>query len=254
MTQANGRASAAGGEKSRAVRELKRLARPAGEFNAQRYFRGPVDLAFYNVGTQSTRALARTIHAAHRDDWSLADAVAFADAMMVDRYLETKTVGIELLARYRRQFTPRLLDTFKRWLSSGCSSNWATTDAISAYLIGPLLVEHPERADTMRSWSTHRNLWVRRASIVSLIPSIRKGVALDLAYDIANRLHADAADLIQKAVGWALRECGRVDERRLERYLRAHGPRIPRTTLRYAIERFSKARRLALMRATRHGS
>ena len=57
-------------------------------------------------------------------------------------------------------------------------------------------------------------------------------------YAIARRLHADREDLIQKAVGWALREAGKTDMPRLERYLRANGAAIPRTTLRYAIERF----------------
>ena len=66
-------------------------------------------------------------------------------------------------------------------------------------------------------------MWVRRASAVGLIPSVRRGLALDLAYDVAAGLHADQEDLIQKAVGWMLREAGKVDERRLERYLRRNG-------------------------------
>jgi 3-methyladenine DNA glycosylase AlkD len=122
---------------------------------------------------------------------------------------------------------------------------------VCGLLIGPLLVAHPALISRVASWSRHPNLWVRRASAVALLPSVRRGTGLDAAYAVASRLHADSADLIQKAVGWMLREAGKVDERRLERYLRAHGPRIPRTTLRYAIERFPPARRLALLRATR---
>jgi 3-methyladenine DNA glycosylase AlkD len=94
---------------------------------------------------------------------------------------------------------------------------------------------------------------VRRASAVSLLASIRKGAALDEAYDVARVLHADREDLIQKAVGWMLREAGKVDTGRLERYLRANGPSIPRTTVRYAIERFPLAKRRALLNATRSG-
>jgi hypothetical protein len=52
---------------------------------------------------RSTRALARAIHGAHRDDWTFGDAVGFADTLIKDRHLEVKTVGIELLARYRRE-------------------------------------------------------------------------------------------------------------------------------------------------------
>ncbi len=66
-------------------------------------------------------------------------------------------------------------------------------------------------------------------------------------YEIAKRLHPDPNDLIHKAVGWALREAGKIDPARLERYLRANVGVIPRTTFRYAIERFSAARRRALL-------
>ena len=94
-------------EKARVVRELKKLSKPGGTFDASRYFRGAGDLGFYDVGTTAMRALARSIHAEHRHEWSIDDAMAFADALVVDRYLEVKSIGIEVVARYRRDFTPR---------------------------------------------------------------------------------------------------------------------------------------------------
>jgi len=103
----------------------------------------------------------------------------------------------------------------------------------------------------MRVWSRDRNLWVRRASAVGLIALARKGEALDILYGVARQLHADREDLIQKAVGWMLREAGKADERRLENYLRANGPSIPRTTVRYAIERFPEGKRRTLLAITR---
>jgi 3-methyladenine DNA glycosylase AlkD len=63
-------------------------------------------------------------------------------------------------------------------------------------------------------------------------------------------LHADREDLIQKAVGWMLREAGKRNAVRLERYLRSEGPAIPRTTIRYAIERFPATKRRQLLKAT----
>jgi 3-methyladenine DNA glycosylase AlkD len=237
--------------KARVKRELARLARPSGSFDAARYFRGDHGLRFYNVGTPAMRAMARQIYRAQRDRWSVDEAVSFAESVIADPFLETKSVGIEVLARYRRAFTPRLLRVWKRWLAENHSANWATTDAICGVLIGPLLVAHPELAPTLRAWARDRNMWVRRASVVGLIPLARKGVALDVLYDNAQTLHADREDLIQKAVGWALREAGKADAGRLEQYLRANGPAIPRTTVRYAIERFPAATRLALLAATR---
>jgi 3-methyladenine DNA glycosylase AlkD len=241
-----------------ATRALARMARPAGGFDASRYFRGPVDLAFHNVGTAAMRDLARSIHVDHKDDWSIDDAMAFADDLIESRYLEAKSLGIEVVARYRRGFTPRLLVAWKRWLSANHSANWATTDAICGALVGPLLLQHPELCARMRVWARDRNMWVRRASIVGLIPRARRGESLDLVYEIARRLHTNTEDLIQKAVGWTLREAGKTDMARLERYLRANGAAIPRTTLRYAIERFPDGKRRALLAATRkkdqHGS
>jgi 3-methyladenine DNA glycosylase AlkD len=230
-----------------ARRSLKRLARPAGDFDASRYFRGEHSLGFYNTGTKPMRALARAIHLSQRDRWDVGRAMEFADALIVDRYLETKSVGIEVVARYRRDFSPALLARWKRWLSNNHSANWATTDTICGMLIGPLLVKHSELAGRMRAWSTDRNLWVRRASIVGLLPLVRARREIDLVYAIAKRLHHDPNDLIHKAVGWALREAGKVDPKRLEQYLRVNVTVIPRTTFRYAIERFSPARRRQLL-------
>jgi 3-methyladenine DNA glycosylase AlkD len=235
-----------------AKRSLQRMARPAGDFDASRYFRGDTGrLGFYNVGTGPMRALARSIHAAHKDRWSIDDAIAFAEQLIVDRHLEAKGVAVELTARYGRDFTPRLLPVWKRWLADGHSANWATTDAICGYLVGPLLVARPSLATTMRSWARHRSLWVRRASAVALVPSARRGVALGVAYDVARRLHADGNDLIQKAVGWLLREAGKTDTARLQHYLLQHGRAIPRTTVRYAIERMAPRARKALLERTR---
>lgn len=231
------------------------MSRSAGSFDAERYFRGDHGLRFYNTGTGPMRALARSIHAANREQWTVADAMTLADQLIADPYLEMKSIGIEVVARYKRDFTPSLLPRWKRWLARNHSANWATTDAICGLLIGPLLVTYPELVSQLRTWARHPNLWVRRASIVSLIKPIAKsGAAIDVAYDVATILHPDAHDLIHKAVGWTLREAGKVDAPRLERYLRTNGPSIPRTTVRYAIERFAPAKRAQLLRATKSSS
>ncbi len=234
--------------KARIKRELARLSRSVGTFDARRYFRGAEDLRFYNVGTKAVREMARAIYVAHKDTWTVVDAMKLADDLVEDAYLDTKGVGVELVRLYRRQFTPRLLPAWKRWLARNYSSNWATTDAICGYLIGPLVLAHPALATRVAAWSRDRNMWVRRASAVGLIASARRGLALDLVYGVAKRLHADREDLIQKAVGWMLREAGRADEKRLEHYLLANVGLIPRTTFRYAIERFCQRKRLSLLK------
>jgi 3-methyladenine DNA glycosylase AlkD len=187
----------------------------------------------------------------HRETCTLGDVVSFADLLITDRHLEAKALGVEALACYRRVFTTGLLATWKRWLATDRAANWATTDAICGLLIGPLVVANPRLVRDLSHWSRDRNLW---ASAVSLIPLVRKGLALDEAYALADGLHADREDLIQKAVGWMLREAGKADPDRLQRYLRANGPKIPRTTVCYAIERFSPADRRQLLMDTRRQS
>jgi 3-methyladenine DNA glycosylase AlkD len=251
---ANARLSTPEAEARRARREIARRARPAGEFDFSRYFRGSEDLGFYNAGTRSVRDVAKAVYRTHRDRWSVHDALRFASALMVDRHLEVKAVGIELLAAYRRDFRPALLPVWKRWLRKGYAANWATTDEVCGSLIGPLLLQHPALARSFAGWSRDRHLWVRRASAVGLIALVRRGIALDIGYEIATSLRGDREDLIQKAAGWMLREAGKSDPGRLERYLRSGGPQIPRTTLRYAIERFPPATRRRLLTDTRKAS
>ena len=238
-------------EAKRAIRELETHARPAGEFDASRYFRTSEHLAFLNVGTPIVRALGTSIARAHRGDWAVREALAFADLLIADERLEVKGAGIETLACFRREFTPALLPVWKRWLAGNHAANWATTDTICGALISQLLLTHPELIPVVAAWSGHRNLWVRRAAAVSLVRSAARGLALPDAYGVASALRADEHDLIHKAVGWLLREAGKTDPARLERYLRENGPAIPRTTLRYAIERFPAAKRRELLVATR---
>jgi 3-methyladenine DNA glycosylase AlkD len=230
---------------------LRGLARPAGDFDAARYFRGDHHLRFYYVGSKNVRALARAIYLANRSEWNVDDAMRLADRLVRDPFLETKAVGIEVVARYARSFSPRLLPLWKRWLAQNYSANWATTDAICGVLIGPLLVDNPRLIPQMLAWARHRNMWVRRASAVGLIPPMRRGMALDEAYAVAGILQPDREDLIQKAVGWMLREAGKQDQKRLEAYLRANGESVPRTTFRYAIERFPPRKRQELLTSTR---
>ncbi len=234
-----------------AVGTLAPLARPAGAFDPSRYFRTTEPLLFLNVRTPVVRAIGRSVASAHRHDWTIADALAFADLLIRDDGFEVKGVAIETLARFHRQFAPQHLAVWKRWLAQDHAANWATTDSMCGSLISPLLLAHPELVTTVTRWVSHRNLWVRRAAAASLVRLAARGLALDAAYEVASALLGDGHDLIHKATGWLLREAGRTDRPRLERYLLEHGPAVPRTAVRYAIEHIPPARRQELLLATR---
>lgn len=236
---------------ARARRELLEQASPAGDFDPVRYFRAAGDFAFLNVRTPVVRRLGRDIAREHRHEWTLTDAVDFADLLLRDPHLEIKGVGVETLACFRRLFEPALLRVVQGWLAEDCAANWATTDTLCGSVLAPVLLAHSDLVAQVSRWPRHRNLWVRRAAAVSLVKLASRGIALDEAYGVAEALRADPHDLIHKAAGWLLREAGRTDPARLARYLRATGPATPRTTVRYAIEKFDAPTRRALLEQTR---
>jgi 3-methyladenine DNA glycosylase AlkD len=179
------------------------------------------------------------------------DAVAFCEFLLAVPQLEAKIVGVELLGRYHRDFDFTLLPQVKRWLLAGYSANWATVDDLAPRVITPLVRRFPRTLPELRRWTSSPNLWVRRAAVVALVKPARAGEHLDQAYDFVCRLFDDEEDLMHKCTGWLLREAGRMDPSRLERFLLDHGPSIPRTTVRYAIERFPERDRKRILNDTR---
>jgi 3-methyladenine DNA glycosylase AlkD len=118
-------------------------------------------------------------------------------------------------------------------------------------VLTPLLNAQPTFERTLKAWSKDPCLWVRRAAIVTLVPDARHGQRLDLVYRLAREHFPDTEDLMHKAVGWLLREAGKTDMKRLRAFLVQHGPAIPRTSLRYAIERFPASARQKILQQTR---
>ncbi len=123
-------------------------------------------------------------------------------------------------------------------------NNWDLVDTSAAVLVGPHNSPDGEPALAMTQSS---NLWVRRIAVVSTFAQLRAGQT-GLTFAVAERLLQDPHDLIHKAVGWLLREAGKRDEAALLAFLRRHYPRLPRTTLRYSIERLAPEQRKAWLR------
>jgi len=215
------------------------------------YFKAYDRVAFAGVRAPKVREIEKQIFQTVKTSWSLPDVLIFTDSMIRSRYLEAKAVGVLLLSRYAKSYDGSLLATIHKWLATGHCSNWATTDLLSTTVLTELLRRYPHLLGSLAIWARSDSLWVRRAAAVSLILLARRGEHLNTAYTIAEALLDDGEDLMHKAVGWLLRECGKTDARRLEAFLRAQGTRIPRTALRYAIERFTPDLRKRLLEETR---
>jgi len=233
------------------TRRLKAAGDPATAAQSRSYFKSHDRVRFHGVGASPLRLTERDLYRQVRRTWDVNDAIAFARLCVGNPYNENKNVGIILLARYHREYERSLLSEVERWLLSNHCDNWSAVDALAPWVITPLLRRHPSLIGRVRRWNRSRNLWLRRASVVCFVSMARHGEQLEAAYDTAVVLRNDGEDLMHKAVGWLLREAGRTDQRRLESFLLQHGPALPRTTLRYAIERFPAPSRRRLLAKTR---
>jgi 3-methyladenine DNA glycosylase AlkD len=235
----------------RARAQLREAADPRVAEGQRHVFKSWEKVALYGIKTPGVQRIERGLYQSVRKAWSYPEALEFCDLLMRGRELEGKTLGLLLAERYHRQFEQDLLGTAKSWLEAGLCDNWAVTDDLATGVLWRLLENFPQLAPRFEAWRRSPNLWVRRAGVVVFVKCAGKGRHLARIYRIVTELLSDSHDLIHKASGWLLREAGKADAARLEKYLIARGPAVPRTTMRYAIERFPEARRRRILEVTR---
>lgn len=235
----------------KAITALKSKADPEKAVQAQRYFKETVTC--YGLASDDVREIAASLCRDCRKDWSLAQAVELCEILLPNRYLEAKSVGVLILLRFEKEFGPQVFALIRKWLARDYLDNWASVDTLCPDALGRLLEDHAGLRTKIRTWTAASNRWVQRASAVSFIKLARRGKCLDDAYAVARRLFTADDDLIEKANGWLLREAGKTDMPRLEAFLLKLGPKIPRTTVRYAIERFPEDKRKKLLNRTKSG-
>ena len=158
---------------------------------------------------------------------------------------EHRFVALEILvAQYERGNEPAIFDFYLK--HTKFVNNWDLVDTSAPYMVGRHLLTRPRKI--LYRLAKSRNLWERRIAIVSTLALIRVGEIED-TFAIAKLLLADEHDLIHKAVGWMLREAGKQSAPALLRFLKENYSALPRTTLRYAIERFPAPRRESMLAA-----
>jgi len=228
---------------------LKAKADPVRARGAERYFKDTVKC--YGVPAPEVHVLVSELYGLVKGDWTVAEAIALCDLLFADPELEAKSVGALILIRFQKSYPPAFFAKVKSWLAADRLANWASVDVLCPEAMGAFLERYPSHVEKIKAWAFHPNRWVKRASLVSFIKLARKPAFLAAIYEISASVFPVEDDLVQKANGWLLREAGKADPARLERFLLEHGPAIPRTTLRYAIERFPPARRKALLLETK---
>ena len=233
---------------SNIIKSLKRLSNPEGIKGTQRFFKH--SLSTYGIKSATLRGIAKDWQGKLKPAWDLDKAIELCDILMRKNELDSKMIGVLILAEFSKFFQPNMLPIVKIWLENYCD-NWAIVDGLAPWVVGPLIGKYPELIPKVMSWSESPVMWVRRGAVVAFLPHVRQGKYLDTAYALCESLFGDQEDLMHKALGWLLREAGKADAARLEKYLLIYGSKIPRTTVRYAIERLPESDRKRLLRETR---
>ena len=155
---------------------------------------------------------------------------------------------IMLVEKYRIADKAGKKEIYGFYLShTGGINNWDLVDLSAHKIVGDWLLDKSRKP--LYRLARSKNLWERRISIISTFAFIRNN-ELDDAYALSCILLKDKHDLIHKAVGWVLRECGKKDKKSLLEFIGNNGNRMPRTALRYAIERFPESERKKILYKT----
>ena len=175
-----------------------------------------------------------------------------ADKLFSGSILEEKACAVFLMEKLTGEFGDREFRLWESWL--GRVSNWADHDALVHSLIGPMMVDEPRRAVKVFAWARGRNPWRRRAACVALIRGTRKKMFFPQVVKLSGMLLKDEHPMVQKGLGWLLRETVKADPQRGVRYLDTVRERAPRLVLRTAVETLSPELRAKILHRERVGS
>ncbi len=136
----------------------------------------------------------------------------------------------------RKQYEPSDFEIFERWINSYIN-NWASCDTFCNHSVGSAIEMFPEKIAYLKKWARSQNRWMRRASAVSLIIPAREGMFLSDIFEISDILLNDTDDMVQKGYGWMLKSASKPFQKEVFDYVVNNKGTMPRTSLRYAIEK-----------------
>ena len=225
-------------------REIKKVDNPENKLNYQRFYKEKLDDP-WRIKTAVMRILANTCfkdikHLSKREILDLCDDL-----------LESKMdygffIAIHWASKLQKDYTKSDFPRFERWLKNHVDE-WGSCDYLCCWPLGNLVKQYPDLAPRVIKWTKSKNLWVRRASAISLIVPVRNGLLLDEIFKTSDILLMDKEDLVQKGYGWTLKEAANNFPNEVFKYVMKNKNKMPRTALRYAIEKYpQKKRKLAM--------
>ena len=229
------------------IADLKALASVGKAAELQRFFKtGPGDYAegdiFIGVVVPQTRKVA-----ARYKNLPITEIAKLTNSDIH----EVRLCGLIILTNQFKRSKEvserkKIFNFYLRELKAGNINNWDLVDA-TAPTLGEYLLDIDDPMLILNNLAKSKSLWERRTSVVFTFASLRAG-DLEPTYEMAERHLADKHDLMHKAVGWLLREMGKRDPGLLRAFLQEYCTEMPRTALRYSIEKFSESERQRWLR------
>ena len=228
-----------------AQRELRMFSRTERVESTKRFFKayggGYSEGDFFLAcGVPATRLVAKKFQALPLTE---------LDTLIVSKWHDDRLLALIILVNQYKEGSPATCAAiYEFYLAHKARvNNWDLVDSSAEFIVGPELQDNPDKFAVLKPLALSQSLWDRRIAMLATFAYIRQGQADD-ALVIAEMLLHDSHDLIQKAVGWMLREIGkRVSRDVLLAFLDIHAGTMPQTTLRYAIEHLSPEQRTHYM-------
>lgn len=198
-----------------------------------RYFREAVNL--YGIRAKTVTEIARINYALLKNR-PKNEILGMCESLWKSGMMEETFVACMWSEKLASQFVPEDFKVLEGWVHKYVN-NWASCDTLCNHTVGDFIQKYPEFIAELKKWARSENRWVRRASAVSLIIPARRGKFLSEIFEIAGILLRDTDDMVQKGYGWMLKEASKPHQKEVFDFVMRNKAVMPRTALRYAIEK-----------------
>lgn len=216
-------------------KELQDLASPDRKKSIEFFFKH--DIKAYGVSNPDTQKIGRTIiNNLKSDNLSKMEIWNLAEKLFANEFIEESLLACQIVYAFKKMYVKEDFKVFESWVSKYID-NWAECDTFCNKVIGEMLFLFPDLVNDMKTWALSENLWVRRASAVSFIYPAKKNMFVEDQWEIALLLLEDKEDMVQKGYGWMLKVLSQKRQNEVFDFVQRYKARMPRTALRYAIEK-----------------
>lgn len=225
--------------------DLNKISNPKLKETSQRFFKEKI--LCYGTKTSDVVKIAKKYWKEEVLKLSKEEIFKICEELYASNYSEEAYIVSEWVPNLKDQFVKTDIKIFKKWIDTYIN-DWAKCDSFCNHTMGDFIEKFPEYIEELKSWTKSKNKWMRRASAVSLILPARRGKYLKDIFEISDVLLLDKEDMVQKGYGWLLKEASRLHQKEVFDYVVKNRAVMPRTALRYAIEKMPENLRKEAMR------